>query len=119
MPGRDKNRTPRLRRLSKAINELQRTSCSTGSSRFDPQPVAPAELLHDALESFRKIAGAQGIELTAEDSATPMVNADREAIYQVLSNLIDNALKYGANGGRVIVSIVWTKHALANQEALD
>ena len=65
--------------------------------------MAPAELLHDALESFGKIARAQGIELTSEDGATPMVNADREAIHQVLSNLIDNALKYGANGGRVVV----------------
>ncbi|HEU0046672.1 MAG TPA: ATP-binding protein, partial [Nitrososphaera sp.] len=61
------------------------------------------ELLHDALESFGKIARAQGVELTSEESTAPVVNADREAIHQVLSNLIDNALKYGAKGGRVVV----------------
>jgi two-component system, OmpR family, phosphate regulon sensor histidine kinase PhoR len=75
----------------------------SGEQRFDSQPVAPAELLHDALESFGKIARAQGVELTGEESTAPMVNADREAIHQVLSNLIDNALKYGAKGGRVVV----------------
>ena len=75
----------------------------SGEQRFDSQPVPPAELLHDALESFGKIARAQGIELTTDDSTAPAVNADREAIHQVLSNLIDNALKYAANGGRIVV----------------
>jgi len=75
----------------------------SGEQRFDSEPVAPAELLHDALESFGKIARAQGVELTSEESTAPVVNADREAIHQVLSNLIDNALKYGAKGGRVVV----------------
>jgi len=75
----------------------------SGEQRFDSQPVAPTELLHDALESFRELARAQGVELTTGDSTAPMVNADREAIHQVLSNLIDNALKYGAKGGRVVV----------------
>jgi len=75
----------------------------SGEQRFDSQPVAPAELLHDALESFGKIARAQGVELTAGDGTAAMVNADREAIHQVLSNLIDNALKYAAKGGRVVV----------------
>jgi two-component system phosphate regulon sensor histidine kinase PhoR len=31
----------------------------------------------------------------------PQVLADREAIHQVFSNLIDNAMKYGRGGGRV------------------
>jgi two-component system phosphate regulon sensor histidine kinase PhoR len=91
----------RMSRLTEDLLTLARVE--SGEQRFDPQPVTPAELLHDALESFGKIARAQGIELTAEDGNTPMVKADREAIHQVLSNLIDNALKYGANGGRVIV----------------
>ena len=91
----------RMSRLTEDLLTLARVE--SGEQRFDPQPVAPAELLHDALESFRKIAQAQGIELMAENGTTPLVNADREAIHQVLSNLIDNAMKYGANGGRVVV----------------
>jgi len=31
------------------------------------------------------------------------VNADREAIHQVFSNLIDNALKYAASGRRLVL----------------
>jgi two-component system, OmpR family, phosphate regulon sensor histidine kinase PhoR len=31
------------------------------------------------------------------------VNADREAIHQVFSNLIENAMKYAASGGRIVL----------------
>ena len=33
----------------------------------------------------------------------PAVRADREAIHQVFSNLIDNAMKYGRAGGRIVL----------------
>jgi two-component system, OmpR family, phosphate regulon sensor histidine kinase PhoR len=33
----------------------------------------------------------------------PRVLADREAIHQVFSNLIDNAMKYGRSGGRIVL----------------
>jgi two-component system phosphate regulon sensor histidine kinase PhoR len=33
----------------------------------------------------------------------PPVRADREAIHQVFSNLIDNAMKYGRSGGRIVL----------------
>jgi two-component system phosphate regulon sensor histidine kinase PhoR len=33
----------------------------------------------------------------------PTVRADREAIHQVFSNLIDNAMKYGRSGGRIVL----------------
>lgn len=100
----------RMSRLTEDLLTLARVE--SGEQRFDPQPVAPAELLHDALESFGKIARSQGIELMSEDATAPMVNADREAIHQVLSNLIDNALKYGSNGGRVVVGARHTGNAV-------
>jgi two-component system, OmpR family, phosphate regulon sensor histidine kinase PhoR len=42
----------------------------------------------------------------------PPVLADREAIHQVFSNLIDNALKYGASGGRIILGAREIPHAV-------
>ena len=49
------------------------------------------------------MARALGIELAVENSTPGAVLADREAIHQVFSNLIDNALKYGGSGKRILL----------------
>ena len=64
-------------------------------------PVTPGELLEEAAQSFREIAGNHSVEIVVENSAPTAVNADREAIHHVFSNLIDNALKYG--GGQIVL----------------
>jgi two-component system phosphate regulon sensor histidine kinase PhoR len=106
----------------------------SGETRFEPESVPPAEPLHDAEESFREIARTRGIELQIQElqiqnspihlpnenspganplsENLPRVLADREAIHQVFSNLIDNALKYGASGGRVVLGARAVPHAV-------
>ena len=104
----------RMSRLTEDLLTLARVE--SGETRFDAESVPPAELLHDAEESFREIARTHGIDLHIQDLQThsvsahdspiqnlPPVLADREAIHQVFSNLIDNALKYGASGGRIVL----------------
>lgn len=99
--------TVRMARLTEDLLTLARVE--SGETRFETEPVPPVELLHDAEESFREIARGQGIDLQILDShngsgaveSLPPVLADREAIHQVFSNLIDNAMKYGRTGGRV------------------
>jgi len=97
----------RMSRLTEDLLTLARVE--SGETRFETEPVPPLELLHDAEESFREIARTQGVELEVRDrngasgsvESLPLVLADREAIHQVFSNLIDNAMKYGRAGGRV------------------
>jgi two-component system, OmpR family, phosphate regulon sensor histidine kinase PhoR len=94
----------RMSRLTEDLLTLARVE--SGETRFDPEPVSPAELLNDAEESFREIARSQGVELKIVDGQVPLeslpqVLADREAIHQVFSNLIDNAMKYGRSGARI------------------
>jgi two-component system phosphate regulon sensor histidine kinase PhoR len=107
----------RMSRLTEDLLTLARVE--SGETRFDMEPVPPAELLHDAEESFREIARSNGIDLQIQHlqiqgsaSDSPIQNlrsvlADREAIHQVFANLIDNALKYGAkssaSGGRIVL----------------
>jgi two-component system phosphate regulon sensor histidine kinase PhoR len=113
----------RMSRLTEDLLTLARVE--SGETRFDMEPVPPAELLHDAEESFREIARTHGIDLVIEDvriedlrtedlpiQNLPRVLADREAIHQVFSNLIDNALKYGASGGRIVLGARSVPHAV-------
>ena len=89
----------RMGRLTEDLLTLARVE--SGETRFSFHAATPSELLDDALESFREIARGYGIELVVEAVAKTPVEADREAIHQVFSNLIDNALKYGGGGGKI------------------
>ena len=99
--------TARMARLTEDLLTLARVE--SGETRFETEPVPPIELLHDAEESFREIARGQGVDLEIMEShngsgsveSLPLVLADREAIHQVFSNLIDNAMKYGRSGSRI------------------
>ena len=91
----------RMSRLTEDLLTLARVE--SGEQRFDIQPTVPADLLQEAVQSFREIARAQNVELKVEENATAQVGADPEAIHQVFSNLVDNALKYGASGGKVVL----------------
>ncbi len=91
----------RMARLTEDLLTLARVE--SGEQRFDAQPTTPAELLNDAVESFRDIVRAQGMELTLEEVSDTPVNADREAIHQVFSNLIENAIKYAGSGKRIVL----------------
>ena len=99
----------RMSRLTEDLLTLARVE--SGETRFGTEPVPPIELLHDAEESFREIARGQEVDLKIADlqggdgsiESLPLVRADREAIHQVFSNLIDNAMKYGRSGGRIVL----------------
>jgi len=97
----------RMARLTEDLLTLARVE--SGETRFETEPVTPIELLNDAEESFREIARTNGVDLQIVNSngtsrsieSLPQVLADREAIHQVFSNLIDNAMKYGRSGARI------------------
>ena len=99
----------RMSRLTEDLLTLARVE--SGETRFDTESVPPIELLRDAEESFREIARTQEVGLTIVETdggsgsveSLPPVRADREAIHQVFSNLIDNAMKYGRSGGRIVL----------------
>ena len=97
----------RMARLTEDLLTLARVE--SGETRFDTENVPPIELLHDAEESFREIARGYEVDLQIVETgrssveSLPAVRADREAIHQVFSNLIDNAMKYGRSGARILL----------------
>jgi two-component system phosphate regulon sensor histidine kinase PhoR len=92
----------RMSRLTEDLLTLARVE--SGEHRFDMQRVSAEELLQDAQESFREVARPYGVELVIENGVgSSHVNADREAIHQIFSNLIENALKYAASGKKIIL----------------
>ena len=104
-----KNAT-RMARLTEDLLVLARVE--SGEQKLNFQLVMPQELLDDAVQTFRELAASRGIELSMMNMATSAVLVDRDAIHQVFTNLIDNALKYGDQGGKILVGACETEEGV-------
>ncbi|MCA9842998.1 MAG: PAS domain-containing sensor histidine kinase, partial [Cyanobacteria bacterium HKST-UBA03] len=64
-----------------------------------------ARVANRCVADFEQVATPGGVELLNPAANSPLVvQADEEALWQILSNLVDNAVKYTPAGGRVTVA---------------
>jgi len=67
--------------------------------------VSLADIVSELEELYEPLAEDMGLKLNLELSAAPVMRGDRHLLAQALSNLLDNAFKYGAEGGEVGVQL--------------
>ena len=91
----------RMGRLTEDLLVLARVE--SGEEKLDLRPHAARELLSEAAASMQESARTAGVELILEDSADGSVMADGYAVHQVFGNLISNAMRYAANGKKVVL----------------
>src|SRR5262249_43633159 len=90
-------------RLLAMVNDLlDLTRIEQGRLRLDLEPIAPRELVGEAIGRFETRARDAGIALEADLAPDlPEVLADGERIGHVFDNLIGNALRHTGRAGRV------------------
>jgi chemotaxis family two-component system sensor kinase Cph1 len=76
------------------------------------------EVLAEALIILRPLAEAKGVLLQDEADGGLKVLADRERIFQVLSNVVGNAIKFTPSGGRIALR-AHAEHGYARLEVTD
>jgi two-component system sensor histidine kinase BaeS len=91
----------RLERLVRDLLDLARLN--QRSFAVDPQPVDLAALAEEAVRRHGAEAVRLGVTLTTDAPASAPATADPDRVLQVLSNLIENALRSTPAGGSVIV----------------
>ncbi len=95
-------------RLKTLVGDLLTLSRLDDHSAIEPppQPCDLVAVVRDIVRDLGPLAGKRGLQLQARlpDVRLP-VRANREALQQVGGNLIDNAIKYTPEGGKVSVQV--------------
>ena len=96
-----------INRLEEIINDLDTiTKIESGSARLKITSFDLNELITDVFDMLEPKSKKKQISLTLENSGTVnLVNGDIKSIRQVLTNLVDNSLKYGIKEGTTEILI--------------
>jgi signal transduction histidine kinase len=97
------------RRLAHLVeNVLHFSRAERQSLRLCPEPTSLAEHVRETTETFAPIARARRVDVRLSLDEDVIVRVDRNALRQMLLNLLDNAIKYGPPGQTVIVGVSGT-----------
>jgi signal transduction histidine kinase/CheY-like chemotaxis protein len=78
---------------------LEVTSAQAGKITIEPLPISLCDLIRPMIQTYEQRAAEKEITFeTSYPSDLPLVQADPNRIGQVLSNLLDNALKFTSHG---------------------
>jgi two-component system phosphate regulon sensor histidine kinase PhoR len=100
----------RMSRLTEDLLVLARVE--SGERNFSYEMTSPDELLKDVQQTFEEICESRGMELALINTASSSVFVDRDAVHQVFANLVENALKYGESGKKVMVGACETSEGV-------
>jgi heavy metal sensor kinase len=93
----------RLTRLIDHILTLARAE--SGQIRLTHGPVNLTDLAASLVEQLEPIAAAKSIELSCARSDAVLVHGDANWLQRLVLNLVDNALKFTRENGRVVVQV--------------
>ena len=94
-------------RMSRLIDDLLSLSRLEMKSHGKPaEPVDVRSVVQSVIDSLKPLAKDLSVAIHTDFAAGDLlVSGDRDELFQVFENLVENACKYGQTGGRVDVSI--------------
>jgi signal transduction histidine kinase len=84
---------------------LDVSAAEAGALALRRERVDPRALVMRAADLYREVAEQKGITMETAAAQAAELDADPVRVGQALSNLVDNALKYTPQGGRVAIAL--------------
>ena len=90
-------------RLEHLVDDLRTLSLAdAGELSINLQVMSPQKLLNDLQATYQHIAGQNNVKISLDTaSEIPMLNIDPGRMTQVLTNILDNALRHTPAGGQI------------------
>ncbi|HEY1435237.1 MAG TPA: HAMP domain-containing sensor histidine kinase [Thermoanaerobaculia bacterium] len=99
--------------LSRLVSDL--TLLAEGETLEHPverRLVDLAELLHEVVRALRSLASSRQVTVDVEASGGQEYRGDERLLRRILMNLVENAIKFSRNGGRIGVALSETAGSL-------
>lgn len=94
-----------IERLSRLISDMMQLSrLQSDKIIMQMEPLDISEIAMDVAESYRSDIESRGMRLTVEAPEGMIAEADADRVEQVLIVLLDNAIKFTPDGGKISIS---------------
>jgi two-component system phosphate regulon sensor histidine kinase PhoR len=109
-PGLARNFLDRIHRQIDDMNELvedllELSRLESSQDQSETRPLSLRDVLQDVCGPFQDRAQAAGVRLNIEvEDGLPHVSGEEQRLRRILTNLMDNALKFTPSGGAVTIS---------------
>jgi len=100
---RIRNQVERMALLTNELLDLSRIE--SGAIHLEPESVDLASSVAEAQAALASRLEACDVRVEGPDGATPPVEADRTATVRIVTNLLDNALKFSPDGSVITIDV--------------
>jgi two-component system, OmpR family, phosphate regulon sensor histidine kinase PhoR len=107
------------RRMARLIDDLLSLSrIELNAHRRPDTPVDLESIVRQVADGLQTLARDRGVAVNVETVGTETVLGDRDELVRLFENLVENALKYGAAGKRVDITLTPANTAEGEPEAV-
>ncbi len=114
IPNPDDNQKKKMRYMDESIGQIfllvkdlvDWAAIEKGKLRLEKQDFDLTSSMEDAFEVFKEKAKLKNISMAFDGPEPLKVYGDQKRIRQVISNIMENALRHTPEGGKIIISVV-------------
>ena len=116
--GRVKHNIERLTRMINDLLDLSRIEA--GHLELQPTNVNPGSIVREVVDLLQPMADEKSLTLaTTIIDPIPLIQADRDKLFQIFTNLMNNAIKFTPSSGTVTVKVEYHTNGYIHASVTD